>query len=122
MLYIRHPVYVGGLQRISTMKNASLGQLEIFETVAPNLSFSRAADELHLTQPAVSTWVKQLEEHAGLALFEQLGRKIYLASARSEMFPYALSILTFRRSRTQFEANFVASPATERRALRRRGA
>ena len=51
------------------MKNATLRQLKVFETVARHLSFSRAAEELHLTQPAVSTQVKKLEEHAGLALF-----------------------------------------------------
>lgn len=70
MVCIRHPVYAGGLQRISTMKSATLRQLNIFETVARNLSFSREADEWYLTQPAVSTQVKQLEEHAGLTLFE----------------------------------------------------
>lgn len=63
------------------MRNATLRQLKIFETVARHLSFSRAADELCLTQPAVSTQVKQLEEHAGLALFEQLAKKIYLTPA-----------------------------------------
>ena len=54
------------------MRNATLRQLKVFETVARHLSFSRAAEELHLTQPAVSTQVRQLEEHAGLPLFEQL--------------------------------------------------
>lgn len=57
------------------LRNATLRQLKIFETVARRLSFSRAAEELYLTQPAVSTQVKQLEEHAGLPLFEQLGKK-----------------------------------------------
>ena len=75
------------------MKNATLRQLKIFETVARHLSFSRAADEFHLTQPAASTQVKQLEEHAGLALFGQLGRKIYLTPAGSEMLTYARSII-----------------------------
>jgi LysR family transcriptional regulator, low CO2-responsive transcriptional regulator len=67
------------------MKNATLRQLKVFESVARNLSFSRAAEELHLTQPAVSTQVKKLEEHAGLPLFEQLGKKIHLTPAGSEM-------------------------------------
>ena len=48
------------------MKNATLRQLKVFESVARQLSFTRAARELHLTQPAVSTQVKMLEEHAGL--------------------------------------------------------
>jgi DNA-binding transcriptional LysR family regulator len=67
------------------MKNATLRQLKVFESVARNLSFSRAAEELHLTQPAVSTQVKRLEEHAGLPLFEQLGKKIHLTPAGVEM-------------------------------------
>ncbi|AET91655.1 transcriptional regulator [Burkholderia sp. KK1] len=75
------------------MRNATLRQLKIFETVARRLSFSRAAEELYLTQPAVSTQVKQLEEHAGLPLFEQLGKKIYLTPAGNEMLHYSRAIL-----------------------------
>jgi len=67
------------------MKNATLRQLKVFEAVARNLSFSRAAEELHLTQPAVSIQVKKLEDHAGLPLFEQLGKKIHLTPAGVEM-------------------------------------
>src|ERR1700742_1309378 len=76
-----------------TMRNATLRQLKVFETVARHLSFSRAAEELHLTQPAVSTQVRQLEEHAGLPLFEQLGKKIYLTPAGNEMLHYSRAIL-----------------------------
>ena len=67
------------------MKNATLCQLKVFEAVARHLSFSRAAEELHLTQPAVSTQVRKLEDHAGLPLFEQLGKKIHLTPAGVEM-------------------------------------
>src|SRR5512140_1693976 len=75
------------------MKNATLRQLKVFEAVARRLSFSRAAEELHLTQPAVSAQVKQLEEHAGLPLFEQLGKKIYLTPAGREMLHYSRAII-----------------------------
>jgi len=75
------------------MKNATLRQLKVFETVARHLSFSRAAEELHLTQPAVSTQVKKLEEHAGLALFEQLGKKIYLTPSGAELLNYSRAII-----------------------------
>jgi LysR family transcriptional regulator, low CO2-responsive transcriptional regulator len=75
------------------MRNATLRQLKIFETVARRLSFSRAAEELYLTQPAVSTQVKQLEQHAGLPLFEQLGKKIYLTPAGVEMLHYSRAII-----------------------------
>lgn len=75
------------------MKNATLRQLKVFETVARHLSFSRAAEELHLTQPAVSTQVRQLEHHVGLPLFEQLGKKVYLTPAGVEMLHYSRSII-----------------------------
>ncbi|WP_066737373.1 LysR family transcriptional regulator [Cupriavidus sp. D384] len=75
------------------MKNATLRQLKVFETVARHLSFSRAAEELHLTQPAVSTQVRQLELHVGLPLFEQLGKRIFLTPAGTEMLHYSRSII-----------------------------
>jgi LysR family transcriptional regulator, low CO2-responsive transcriptional regulator len=67
------------------MRHATLRQLKVFESVARNLSFSRAAEELHLSQPAVSTQVRKLEEHAGMPLFEQLGKKIHLTPAGAHM-------------------------------------
>lgn len=59
----------------------SLRQLQIFETVARHLSYTRAADELHLTQPAVFAQVKQLEESLGTPLLERLGRQLFLTEA-----------------------------------------
>ncbi|MDQ9169555.1 LysR substrate-binding domain-containing protein [Oxalobacteraceae bacterium R-40] len=75
------------------MKNATLRQLKVFETVARHSSFSRAAEELHLTQPAISTQIKTLEGHAGLPLFEQLGKKIYLTPAGTELLFYSKQII-----------------------------
>ncbi|MCW5605992.1 MAG: LysR family transcriptional regulator [Burkholderiales bacterium] len=75
------------------MKNATLRQLKVFEAVARHLSYTRAAEELHLTQPAVSIQVRQLESHAGLPLFEQLGKKIYLTPAGREMLHYSRGII-----------------------------
>ena len=49
-----------------TLRHASLRRLQVFEAVARLQSFSRAAAELHLTQPAVSMQVQQLEEEVGL--------------------------------------------------------
>jgi LysR family transcriptional regulator, low CO2-responsive transcriptional regulator len=74
------------------MKHATLRQLKIFEAVARHLSFSRAAEELHLTQPAVSMQVKSLEGQAGLALFEQVGKKIHLTEAGAEVARFALEV------------------------------
>ena len=75
------------------MKHATLRQLKVFESVARLLSFSRAAEELHLTQPAVSTQVGKLEEHAGNALFEQFGKKIYLTAAGTELLQISRAII-----------------------------
>ncbi len=57
------------------MRNITLRQMRVFAAVARNLSFTRAARELHLTQPAVSQQMKLLEEEVGMPLFEQIGRK-----------------------------------------------
>ena len=46
----------------------TLRQLQCFSAVARNLSYTKAAEELHLTQPAVSMQIRQLEQQAGLAL------------------------------------------------------
>jgi LysR family transcriptional regulator, low CO2-responsive transcriptional regulator len=75
------------------MRHATLRQLKVFEAVARQLSFSRAAEELHLTQPAVSTQVRKLEEHAGIALFEQFGKKIYLTPAGAELLDISRGII-----------------------------
>jgi len=79
------------------MKNATLRQLKVFETAARHLSFSRAAEELHLTQPAVSTQIKLLQQHAGLKLFEQLGKKVYLTPAGTELLGYSRAIIELFR-------------------------
>jgi LysR family transcriptional regulator, low CO2-responsive transcriptional regulator len=75
------------------MKNATLRQLKVFEAVARHRSFSRAAEELHLTQPAVSTQVRKLADHAGLPLFEQFGKKIYLTAAGAELLDIGRGII-----------------------------
>jgi DNA-binding transcriptional LysR family regulator len=72
--------------------NVTLRQLKIFEAVARHLSFTRASEELHLTQPAVSMQVKQLEDIMGVPLFEQVGKRIFLTDAGQEMARYSRQI------------------------------
>ncbi len=72
--------------------NITLRQLKVFERVARRLSFTRAAEELFLTQPAVSMQIKQFEEAIGLPLFERLGKKIYLTRAGEELYQLSRSI------------------------------
>ena len=75
------------------MKNATLRQLKVFQTVAQHLSFSRAAEALHLTQPAVSAQIRELEGHAGVPLFERLGRRVHLTAAGRELVVQSRAIL-----------------------------
>ena len=74
------------------MLHVTLRQLKVFESVARHLSFSRAAEDLHLTQPAVSMQIKQLEDSVDLPLFEQIGKKIYLTDAGRELYHYSRAI------------------------------
>jgi DNA-binding transcriptional LysR family regulator len=66
--------------------HATLHQLKVFEATARNGSFTRAAEELFLTQPTVSMQVKQLTKAIGLPLFEQVGKKLYLTEAGKQLF------------------------------------
>lgn len=72
--------------------NITLRQLQVFDAVAKNLSYTAAAKALYLSQPAVSMQIKQLEDSLGLALFEQLGKKIYLTEAGREFYNHARAI------------------------------
>lgn len=84
--------------------NLTLRQLKIFDAVAHHLSFTRASKALHLTQPAVSMQIKQLEEEVGLPLFEQVGKKVFLTDAGEELQRYANSILeTLDEAREVFD-------------------
>ena len=74
--------------------NFTLRQLKVFESVARHNSYTKAAKELHLTQPAVSMQVKQLEENAGLPLLEQIGKKIYPTTAGKALYQASLDILS----------------------------
>ncbi len=68
------------------MNQATLHQLKVFEAAARHSSFTRAAEELFLTQPTVSMQIKQLTKSVGLPLFEQVGKRLYLTEAGRELF------------------------------------
>ena len=65
------------------MKNVTFRQLRVFAEVARHLSFARAAEALHLTPPAVSMQIKELEAQVGLPLFDRQGRKVSLTTRAS---------------------------------------
>ena len=67
--------------------------LAAFLAVAREASFSRAADQLHLSQPAVSKRVSLLEEHLGHKLFDRVGRRVALTEAGRTLVPHAERVL-----------------------------
>lgn len=67
------------------MRRYTLKQLDTFMEVARELSVSRAAEKLHVTQPAVSMQLRQLEEAMGVPLLEQVGRRIRLTEAGRDL-------------------------------------
>lgn len=76
------------------MIHATLHQLKVFEATARHSSFTRAAEELFLTQPTVSMQVKQLTKAVGLPLFEQVGKRLYLTDAGRELFTTCQDVFT----------------------------
>lgn len=64
-----------------SLMRMTLRQLQVFRSVCTNLSYSRAAEEMALTQPAVSLQIRQLEELLGQPLFDYVGKKLYLTEA-----------------------------------------
>jgi LysR family transcriptional regulator, glycine cleavage system transcriptional activator len=70
-----------------------LDRLEVFEAAARNLSFTRAAAELHLTQSAVSRSIALLEDRLGFALFERRHRALLLTEAGQALYAAAVEAL-----------------------------
>lgn len=75
------------------MKNATIRQLRTFSAAARHNSFAQAAAALHLTPPAVSMQIKELEAHVGLPLFIRQGRQVQLSSAGEYVLQYARRVL-----------------------------
>jgi LysR family transcriptional regulator, low CO2-responsive transcriptional regulator len=63
------------------VKQATFHQFQVLEAIARHSSFTRAAEELHLTQPTVSQQMKQLTKLIGMPLVKQLGKRLYLTAA-----------------------------------------
>lgn len=75
------------------LRNVTLHQLRLFRSLGTHLSFTRVAEELHLTQPAVSIQIKRLEESVGLPLVEHMGKKLFLTDAGRELFEASRDVL-----------------------------
>jgi DNA-binding transcriptional LysR family regulator len=66
--------------------------LKTFRAVADHLSFSRAAEQLHMAQSSVSAQIKLLEEELGLKLFDRIGRRVLITDAGQKLYSYARRI------------------------------
>jgi DNA-binding transcriptional LysR family regulator len=75
------------------MRAVTLRQLAVFASVARHSSFARAAEELHLTQPAISMQIKELEAAVELPLFERSGRAVRLTMPGEYLLVYARRML-----------------------------
>lgn len=75
------------------MLRVSLRQLSVFVAVARHLSFARAAEELHLTPPAVSMQVSELEQVLGVLLFDRSGRHVSLTTPGEYFLVHARRLL-----------------------------
>jgi DNA-binding transcriptional LysR family regulator len=75
------------------VRNTTLRQLRVFAAAARHSSFGKAAEELHLTPPAVSMQIRELEEQVGLPLFDRTGRQVALTVTGEYLLVYAKKIL-----------------------------
>lgn len=74
------------------LRHGMLPQLAVFEASARTGCFARAAEELHIAQPTVSTQIKKLTETIGLPLFEQIGKRIFLTEPGRELYSACLEL------------------------------
>ena len=79
----------------------NLNQVQVFCAVAKHLSFSMAAEELFITQPAVSQQVKALERQLNVKLFERVGHKLFLTESGEAVLPHCQAMLTARAEMEQ---------------------
>lgn len=84
----------------------NLHQLRVFYFVAQCLSFSKASEELHISQPAVSVQVRKLEEEVGVELIEQIGKKLYLTGPGENLKVYAERIFSAEREAENMLGDF----------------
>ena len=82
------------------MRNLTLRQIRIFLSASKHMSFSRAAEELHISAPAISMQIKEMEEDMGVILFVRESKKISLTTAGEYFLIYARRV-----SSTLIEAN-----------------
>lgn len=88
-------------------------KLHVFRVVADTLNFTKAAEELHLSQPAITSQVRGLEESLGIALFDRVGRNATLTPAGKTLLPYVRQIETLTSDAIAALAPFGAQEGVE---------
>lgn len=88
------------------MKNVTFRHLRVFTEVARHLSFARAAESLHLTPPAITMQVKELESLVELPLFDRRGRTVALTTAGEYLLVYARRMLATLKEADDAMARF----------------
>ncbi|NAS31826.1 LysR family transcriptional regulator [Flavobacteriaceae bacterium R38] len=86
-------------------------KLKVFHTVASRLSFSKAAEELHITQPAITRHIKQIEAYYKQKLFERQGNRIALTQAGEHLLKYSKAIFS-QYDELNFEMNSLLEKTT----------
>jgi DNA-binding transcriptional LysR family regulator len=86
--------------------NITFRQLRVFAEVARHLSFVRAAEALHLTPPAVTMQVKEIESQVGLPLFQRQGRRVTLTTTGEYFLVYAKRLLATLKDADDAMARF----------------
>ena len=92
----------------SLMKNVTLRQLRVFVAAARHLNFGKAAKELHLTPPAISMQIRDLETQVGLPLFERSGKSVSLTVTGEYLLVYARRMLSTLKDAEDALARFRA--------------
>ena len=81
----------------SYIKMINLNHLRVFYHAARNSNFTKAAESLFITQPAVTAQIKHFEDHCNLKLFKKRGRNVYLTDAGVTLYEYARKLFEYEK-------------------------
>jgi len=80
---------LGGFPVDEALNAMELRHLRYFVTLAEELSFTRAAERMHVTQSTLSHQIKQIEDEIGQRLFDRIGKRVVITDAGEALLPNA---------------------------------